>query len=64
MLKSSNAIIICYELIKGSIKRTILILLYIYCEQVKWCVCRGKDTAVDIVRQMIVPHYNVTRHDE
>lgn len=48
MLKSSNAIIMCYELIKGSIKRTILILLYIYiyCEQVKWCVCRGKDTAV------------------
>lgn len=46
MLKSSNAIIICYELIKGSIKRTILILLYIYCEQVKRCVCRGKDTAV------------------
>lgn len=30
MLKSSNAIIMCYELIKGSIKRTILILLYIY----------------------------------
>ena len=50
MLKSSNAIIMCYELIKGSIKRTILILLYIYiyiyCEQVKWCVYRGKDTAV------------------